>query len=179
MLKLRNKVPCDEDAARSKRKLGNILFYGTIAAIVLIVVLFKVFFSPVTVVGDSMYPTYRSGDMLLSGRISGQSTLSIDSIVVFHNDDSGSYQYIKRIVGVPGDTLQIIKGDLYRNGMLVEDDFEQIADPGILEVAVTLGENQYFVMGDNRNKSNDSRSFGPIYLEDIDRVVLTNLSRRK
>lgn len=176
MLKLKRKIPSEEDSAQPKKKLGNILFYGSLLTLVLLVVLFKYFFAPVTVVGDSMYPTYSSGDMLLSGRVSGSTSIAIDSIVVFQNDDSGDYQYIKRVVGTPGDTLQIIKGDLYRNGSIVDDQFDQILDPGVLSVAITLGENQYFVMGDNRNKSNDSRSFGPIYLKDIDRIVIYSIS---
>lgn len=170
----KEKEPSEQ--SQSSTRTGNIIFYGILVTLVLLVVLFKIFLSPVTIVGDSMYPTYQSGDMLLSKRVSDPSALSIDAIVVFHNDDSGEFQYIKRIVGVPGDTLQIIDGYLYRNGSLVEDGFDQIKNSGVLSVAVTLGDNQYFVLGDNRNKSNDSRSFGPIYYEDIDRIVMCSIS---
>ena len=66
--------------------------------------------------------------------------------------------YIKRVVATPGDSVQIIDGYLYVNSALVKDSFDKIADPGIAEEKLYLGEDEYFVLGDNRNNSEDSRS---------------------
>ncbi|MCD8326323.1 MAG: signal peptidase I [Lachnospiraceae bacterium] len=76
-------------------------------------------------------------------------------VVVFKA--GGTHTYIKRIVAVPGDTVQIIDGYLYINGEQEQGDYEKMADAGLLATEVTLGENEYVVLGDNRNNSEDSR----------------------
>ena len=94
-------------------------------------------------------------------------------IVIVDKDDL-DYLIIKRIVGVPGDTVQIIDGYLYINGELAEDDIygkEVINDAGIAEDPVVLGDGQYFVLGDNRNNSADSRYIGLIGEDEIMGVV--------
>ena len=66
---------------------------------------------------------------------------------------------MKRVVAVPGDTLYIKNGMLYVNGEIEEDYFDdKIAEPGLAENEITLGEDEYFVIGDNCNNSEDSRS---------------------
>ncbi|MCD8129959.1 MAG: signal peptidase I [Lachnospiraceae bacterium] len=81
---------------------------------------------------------------------------SRDDVVIFKA--GGTHTYIKRVVAVPGDTVQIVNGYLYVNGEQEQGDYEKMSDAGILETQVTLGENEYIVLGDNRNNSEDSRS---------------------
>ena len=89
--------------------------------------------------------------------------------VVVFKQGSNAHLYIKRVVATPGDTVQILDGYLYVNGAMVKDGFDKIADPGIAEDKIKLGENEYFVLGDNRNNSEDSRSntVGPIHRKQI------------
>lgn len=89
--------------------------------------------------------------------------------VIVFKQGSNEHLYIKRVVATPGDSVQILDGYLYVNGAIVKDGFDKIADPGIAEDKIKLAENEYFVMGDNRNNSEDSRSgtVGPIHRDQI------------
>jgi signal peptidase I len=80
-------------------------------------------------------------------------------IVFLPNGNEKSHYYVKRVVGVPGDELYIKGGVLYVNDEAVEQYFnDKIAEPGLLESRVTLEDDEYFVIGDNCNSSEDSRS---------------------
>lgn len=122
--------------------------------------------------GESMYPTLRDGDHLIVDKISYRfSDPSRFDIVVFpFKYQEGTY-YIKRIIGLPGETVQIQDGDVYINGKKLKEAYgsEAIRNPGLASAAVTLGQNEYFVLGDNRNNSADSRepSVGNVAREDI------------
>ncbi len=115
------------------------------------------------VIGESMSPTLYSGQFVLINRVSYViSTPKRNDIVAFlPNGNSNSHYYIKRIVALPGETVQIIDGVLYINGVEQEEDkelYDKMEDAGIAENEIKLGSNQYFVLGDNRNSSEDSRS---------------------
>ena len=111
--------------------------------------------------GRSMMNTLHDGDNLIVEKLSYRfSDPKRFDIIVFPPTGKKEY-YIKRIIGLPGETVQIDEnGNIYINGELLEENYgaETIQNPGRAVNPITLGEDEYFVMGDNRNNSKDSRS---------------------
>ena len=122
--------------------------------------------------GESMYPALNDGDQLIVDKISYRfSDPKRFDVVVFPFQYQEDTFYIKRIIGLPGEVVQIYDGDIYINGKRLSESYgkEKIANGGLASKAVTLGEDEYFVMGDNRNNSADSRepSVGTISKADM------------
>lgn len=115
-----------------------------------------------TNIGQSMEPTIRSGDRVLINRMVYTITSpDYGDLVVFRpNGNENAHYYIKRVVGLPGDTVTIESGRVFVNGTLLEEDIitDSMTEAGLAEEGVTLGTDEYFVLGDNRNNSEDSRS---------------------
>ena len=111
--------------------------------------------------GRSMENTLQDQDNLIVEKISYRfSDPERFDIIVFPPYDTKEY-YIKRIIGLPGETIQIdTDGTIYINGEVLEENYgkETIKNPGRAVDAITLGDDEYFVLGDNRNNSTDSRS---------------------
>ena len=106
-----------------------------------------------------MEATLNNGDQLIVEKLSYYfNDPERYDVIVFPFSENVSY--IKRIIGLPGEIIQIKNGEVYLNGELLEDDFgkeERIEDPGLAEEEIVLAEDEYFVLGDNRNASVDSR----------------------
>lgn len=143
-----------------KRKLLSLLCY--VAVIALVSFLLVQYVVQRTVVsGNSMYPNLHHQDNVLVDKLSYRfREIERFDIVVFEVPyEKGTY-YIKRIIGLPGETVQIKDGQIYINDVLLEEDYglETMLDANRAAEPVTLGEEEYFVLGDNRNNSTDSRS---------------------
>lgn len=115
----------------------------------------------VAMVGDSMSPLLNNGDVTLVNRIVYDATSpKRGDIIVFRpKGNENSHYYIKRIIGLPGETVQIKDGAVYIDGEKLQDDYgkNKITDPGIAAEEIQLGGNEYFVLGDDRQNSEDSR----------------------
>ncbi len=115
-----------------------------------------------SVIGISMKPTLENGEKIMVNRFIYKITSpkQNDVIVFVPNGSLNSHYYVKRVVGTPGDTVQIKDGHLYINGELYvdEDNYDEMAQAGIAENEITLKKGEFFVLGDNRNNSEDSRS---------------------
>ena len=125
------------------------------------------------VVGSSMESTLSDGDNLNVDKITYrfQNPERYDIIVFPFKYEKSTY-YIKRIIGLPGESVRIDNnGVIYVNGEIMNENYgrEVILDPGVAKNEITLGEDEYFVIGDNRNKSTDSRDpmVGNIHRDDI------------
>lgn len=123
--------------------------------------------------GSSMESTLSDGDNLIVDKISYRfSDPERFDIIVFPYKYENNTYYIKRIIGLPGETVQIDDaGTIYIDGNVLEESYgrEVILNPGEAAEPIELGEDEYFVLGDNRNASSDSRdpSVGKILGEDI------------
>ncbi len=143
-----------------KKEIMSWIFY--IAFVVALTYLIIHFVGQRTVVdGRSMENTLHDGDNLIVEKLSYRfGDPKRFDIIVFPPKGSPKDHYIKRIIGLPGETVQIdADGNILINGEILEENYgkETIQNPGAAAEPITLGDDEYFVLGDNRNNSRDSR----------------------
>lgn len=149
-----------EKRVSSKGLLFDLLFYAIIIFVSLYII--PNFVLQRTIVdGESMENTLANEDHLFVEKISYRLNLlkRFDIIVFYPYGRDHEEYYVKRIIGLPGETIQIIDGSIYINGEVLDEAYgkEPILDPGRAAEPITLADDEYFVMGDNRNISKDSR----------------------
>ena len=154
--------------ARRRREKEHGIFRELLGWIVYILIIIGLSYLIITYVGQrtmvsgqSMEPTLSNGDNLIVDKISYrfQDPSRYDIIVFPYRYEENTY-YIKRIIGLPGETVQVIDGYVYINGEQLTSDIygmEPMESAGEAGQPITLGADEYFVLGDNRNHSSDSR----------------------
>lgn len=143
-----------------------------VLVIVMALIIRQFFFSPTVVQGTSMHPTLEPWDFLVENKWNLRNgEVERGMIVILDPPHDDGREFIKRVIGLPGDTIQIVDGVVSVNGKRLDEPYvggvATWTDTNPLTVVVPEGE--YFVMGDNRAymQSNDSRSFGTIPLKAI------------
>lgn len=139
-----------------------LLWIVEIIAVLVLGVVLAVGFGKTTVMQEgSMDPTLNAGDTLLINRTAYRfSSPKRGDIIVFKlSDDQKASTHIKRIVGLPGETVQIKEGQILIDGEIYQEKqgFSMIQNAGMADQKITLKKDEYFVLGDNRNNSEDSR----------------------
>lgn len=121
-------------------------------------------YQPVRVEGTSMQPELRDQDRLFINKFAYRfENISRGDVVVFHYPRDLEKSYIKRVIALPGDTLSIDDGRVYVNGKKVDEPYVPWRYRDERSIAETvIPPNEYFVMGDHRSISSDSRDFGPV-----------------
>lgn len=138
--------------------------------IVLVVVLIRTFIiTPVRVDGDSMKNTLKNGDILLLYKLGSINRLDI----IVLDEEKDNEKIIKRVIGLPGETVAIKKGKIYINDKVIDDEYAygETSDYD----KDTLEDDEYFILGDNRLISKDSRYFGPIKENEIKGKIVFRL----
>ena len=151
--------------------MKEILTFITLAVIIVIPI--RLFVAqPFVVEGESMFPTFKSGDYLIVDQLSYRfSAPKRGDVVVFKYPNDPKVFYIKRVIGLPGETVHIDEGKTSitkTDGTEIElDESYIVSEDATYTIDSTLGEGEYFVMGDNRPRSSDSRVWGPLPKEDL------------
>lgn len=116
--------------------------------------------------GASMEPTLQSGEFVIVNKLAylfGEPTTG--DVIVFHFPRDPDQEYIKRIIGLPGDQVEIKDGGVFVNGQVLDEDY--IAASPVYDVLSDVPEDSLFVLGDNRNNSSDSHNWGSVPLDYI------------
>ena len=154
-----------------KRVIGFFLDFVevTVIALAMFVIMYLFLFQPHQVKGSSDYPNFYDGEYLLTDKISYRlNTPKRGDVIIFKAPRNEDYDYIKRIIGLPGEIIMIRNGKAYINNNLLAEPYIPVdyqtfggsfAEEG---QAVLVPEDQYFVMGDNRSHSSDSRDWGTV-----------------
>lgn len=174
-MKKQKKVSNSKLKKKYNGHMDSVLLFleGTFLVFFAVVMLFQIVLGIAVVSGNSMKPTYKNGQSVLFVRVDKSYDRGDVVAIKMPTGD----RYIKRIIGLPGDTVELRDGKVYVNGShyttgeesgITEPEGEAVSYP------LTLGESQYFVMGDNRTDSVDSRTFGPIVGVQIMGVIPEN-----
>lgn len=170
--------------AKMRKKKSVFLEY----AIYLLILVFVLFLAPnylmekYLVDGTSMENSLHDGEQVLIEKVSRYFTgpERFDIVVFTKNHGTYTKTYIKRVIGLPGETVQIIDNRIFINGEELSEEFGKnpMESAGMASEPVVLGENEYFVLGDNRKVSADSRekSIGTVKKEELEGVVFLRIA---
>ena len=139
---------------------------GAVTPFFMAAAIFFITFSSVSVLtatGNSNYPTIKDGSFEIAEKF-GTTFVKRGKFVIFDYNDS---IYSKRVIGLPGETIEIVNSVIYINGSPLNEDYIFLSSDNMIPsqknmAAITLKDNEYFLLGDNRCTSADSRTFGPV-----------------
>lgn len=161
--------------ANTKRELVKAaLFFIFFLATVFLIRTF--IFSPYVVDMSSMYPTLKNADIMIVNKMTYISGGPARGDVIVFDPPSSSGEYVKRVIGLPGEYIDYFDGKFYINGNLMQEDDDKSKTNYIQSYPIKdiqerltqkLDDDEYYVVGDNRQSSLDSRSFGPIKRKSI------------
>lgn len=142
------------------------------AAIFVVCYLFLI--QPNQVSGNSMYATFHDKEYILTDKISYRfNEPKRGDVVVFKSPKNPDVDFIKRIIGLPGETVKLYNGKIYIDGVLLEENYlpKNLLTPGSYFLregaSIVVPRGDYFVLGDNRTGSSDSREWGPVKKEEF------------
>ena len=164
-----NQIESVPGQAQPKRKRSGFLsfFVDILETLVLSIVLFvgiNIISARIRVDGDSMKPTLLSGEYVAVNRLSYQlGSPQRGDIIVFHFPRNPTEEYIKRIIGLPGDVIEVMNGSVYVNGQPFNESYLDVKINYTGKWEVPSG--QLFVLGDNRNNSSDSHDWGTVPMD--------------
>lgn len=151
-----------------KNNLAEFIEFIAIMAAVLIVIRFLIA-EPHLVSGDSMVPNFHTGDYIITNKLLMKlSQPKRGEVIVLQNPRNSDQVFIKRVVGLPGESIKVSQGLVYINGQVLDEPY---LPQGTLtsgqqflteDEEIVVPDDQYFVLGDNRGESSDSREWGPI-----------------
>ncbi|BCM94281.1 signal peptidase I U [Abditibacteriota bacterium] len=187
-----NPQPIDPEVEKEKRRSARFWMVATsiICLLSFVMVLRLYAFEGTVVTSGSMEPTLYRGDYaLFDHRAAIRSRWNRGDVIIFlappswesggaEGENEGSFEgqtLVKRIIGLPGERVSLLGGVVYINNKVLPQDYLKNTPLPDAASPFTLGPNQYYVMGDNRNNSDDSRANGPISEEDIKGRVLFKL----
>jgi len=149
--------------------LETVVFIGSFFIVVYLFIM-----QPNQVKGASMEPTFISGDYILTSKVTYKLRQpKIGDVIVFKSPKNPDIEYIKRVIGLPGEKVVIKNSQVFVNDKLINENYISAATNLWHEGYVKEGEplivpkNYIFVMGDNRPRSSDSREFGPVTIDSI------------
>jgi signal peptidase I len=164
-----NQIEYLHEQAQSKRKRSGFLSFvvDIFETLVLSVVLFvgvNIISARIRVEGDSMIPTLISGEYVVVNRMSYRlGNPHRGDIIVFHFPRNPAEEYIKRIIGLPGDVIEVVNGSVFVNGQPLDENYLDVKINYTGKWEVPSG--QLFVLGDNRNNSSDSHDWGTVPMD--------------
>lgn len=145
-----------------------------VMALALFVVAYLFLFQPHQVKGNSMFPNYHDAEFVLSDKVTYRfSKPQRGDVIIFRSPQNKEQDYIKRVIALPNETIRIENGSVFINNQKLNEKYlplEYFTSAGtfLLEAQeFTVPINEFFVLGDNRSHSSDSREFGPIKKEEI------------
>lgn len=174
---LKNKKNIDEPKTDIKKEIISWIKAGILTLVIYLFINLFVFTARVD--GPSMLPTFTHGDLIFVNRIAytlPKGLPDYEDIVIFNNEIRG-YDIIKRVIGLPGDHIEVKDNEVYRNGTLLQEPYlaDEIITEGNIDEIVQEG--HIFVLGDNRPNSADSRisDIGQVSIDDVMGRVLVRV----